>query len=76
MKFNSIIGKQDGYYQFSVEGGQQAHSIGDQVWIAEAGDLIEVYEDADEEVVQEAIVYLTKRTDEHSKGRYSTCYLF
>ena len=55
MKFNKYVCRDGGYLVFSIEGGDNYDSIGDQVWISPDGKTMEVSESLDKILVRDVM---------------------
>ena len=57
MKFKSLNGYIDdtNYISIQIENGDNNDNIGDQVWINPDGDEMEIYANADKDVLQEVV---------------------
>ena len=57
MNFKGLNGwvNDSSFISINIEGGDNQDSIGDQVWISKDGTEMEIYSDADKDVLQDAI---------------------
>lgn len=55
MKFNKFTCFYGSYLVFSIDGGDNYNSIGDQVWISPDGKTMEVFESIDKSLVREVM---------------------
>lgn len=57
MKFVKLNGwvEDSSFISLEIQNGHNSESIGDQVWISKDGTEMEVYENADKDVLQEAM---------------------
>lgn len=58
MEFVDLIGRVDensSFIQIKIKDGNNNDSIGDQIWISPSGELMEVYEHADKDVLKDTM---------------------
>ncbi len=70
MKFKQIIGRVEGtsFVQFKIKNGDNNESIGDQMWISKDGEILELSENASEELIEETIELFDRSSRKAFKG--------